>query len=82
MEANRDEIDIVILDIIFPDMSERETYDRLKGINPDIKVLLSSDYSINGHATQILERGCNGFIQKPFDVNDLSQKIRNILDKD
>jgi len=59
MEANRDEIDIVILDIILPDMSERETYDRLKGINPDIKVLLSSDYSINGHATQILERGYN-----------------------
>jgi DNA-binding NarL/FixJ family response regulator len=82
MEANRDETDIVILDIILPDMSERETYDRLKGINPDIEVLLSSDYSINGHATQILERGCNGFIQKPFDVNNLSQKIRNILDKD
>ena len=63
-------------------MRGRETYDRLKGINPDIKVLFSSGYSIKGHETQILERSGNGFIQKPFDVNNLSQKIRNILDKD
>ena len=82
MEANRDEIDIVILDMILPDMSERETYDRLKGINSDIKVLLSSDYSASHKARQYLDRGCNGFIQKLFDVNNLSQKIRNILDKD
>jgi CheY-like chemotaxis protein len=68
--------------MIMPEMSGRDTYDRLKGINPDIKVLLSSGDSINGHAMQILERGCNGLIQKPFDVNNLAQKIRNILDKD
>ena len=82
MEVNRDEEDVVILNMILPYMSGRETYDRLKGINPDIKVLFSSGYSINGHETQILERSCNGFIQKPFDVNNSSQKIRNILDKD
>ncbi|MBE9547683.1 MAG: PAS domain S-box protein [Proteobacteria bacterium] len=78
---NRDRIDIVILDMIMPEMGGGKTYDLLKGINPDIKVLLSSGYSINGQATEILERGCDGFIQKPFDLKNLSQKIRKILDK-
>jgi DNA-binding NarL/FixJ family response regulator len=55
--------------------------DELKEINPNIKVLLSSGYSIDGEATKILERGCNGFIQKPFDIKQLSKSIRAILDK-
>jgi signal transduction histidine kinase len=81
-KKNKDKIDVVILDMIMPDMGGGETYDRLKEINPDIKVLLSSGYSIDGQATEILERGCNGFIQKPYRRKELSQKIREILGKD
>ena len=81
-EKNKDKIDIVILDMIMPDISGGDTFDRLKEINSDIKVLLSSGYSIKGHATEILERGCDGFIQKPFNMKDLSQKLRQILDKE
>jgi len=54
---------------------------RMKEINPGVKVLLSSGYSIDGLATEILERGCNGFIQKPFNLEGLSKSIREILDK-
>jgi len=79
-EKNKDKIDIVILDMIMPEMGGRETYDRMKEINPDIKVLLSSGYSINGQASEILERGCDGFIQKPFNMKELSQGVREILD--
>ncbi|MBA7551511.1 Sensor kinase CckA [subsurface metagenome] len=79
--ANKDRVDMVILDIIMPDMGGGEAYDKLKRINPGIKVLLSSGYSIEGRATEILEQGCNGFIQKPFNMEQLSQKIREILDK-
>jgi PAS domain S-box-containing protein len=79
---NRDKVSMVILDMIMPDMGGGDTYDRLKEITPDIKVLLSSGYSINEKANEILERGCNGFIQKPFDLRDLSGKIRGILGKD
>ncbi|MCK4788700.1 MAG: PAS domain S-box protein [Desulfobacteraceae bacterium] len=74
-------IDLVILDMIMPDMGGGDTYDRLKEIAPDIKVLLSSGYSITGEATRILDRGCDGFIQKPFNTKQLSQKIRGVLDK-
>ena len=77
-----DDIDIVILDMVMPNMGGGKTYDRLKKIDPDIKVLLSSGYSINGEADKILKRGCNGFIQKPFNISLLSQKIRKILGKD
>ena len=80
-KANREKIDMVILDMIMPDMGGGETYDLLKEINPQIKVLLSSGYSIDGQAQEIMERGCNGFIQKPFDVKQLSAKMRKILGK-
>ncbi len=79
-KGNRDKINMVILDMIMPDMGGGEAYDRLKKINPDIKVLLSSGYSIDGQATEILKRGCDGFIQKPFNMRQLSQKIREISD--
>jgi len=73
--------DLTILDMIMPDMGGGETFDRLKEIAPDLKVLLSSGYNINGEAKEILARGCNGFIQKPFDIHALSLKIREVLDK-
>lgn len=80
-QKNQDDIDIVILDMTMPNISGSDTYDRMKEIKPDIKVLLSSGYSIDGQATDILNRGCNGFIQKPFTINKLSAAIRQILDK-
>jgi len=76
----QNDIDLVILDMIMPDMGGGKTYDELKKINPDIKVLLSSGYSISGEASEILERGCNDFIQKPFNMKQLSEKMRHILD--
>ena len=74
-------IDMVIMDMIMPGLGGGETFDRLKEIDPGIKVLLSSGYSINGQATKILDRGCDGFIQKPFNMQQLSEKIREILDR-
>ena len=71
----------MLLDVIMPEMGGGETYDRMKKMNPDIKVLLLSGYSIDGQAEEILQRGCNGFIQKPFNVSKLSQRMREILDQ-
>jgi PAS domain S-box-containing protein len=79
-EKHQNEIDLVILDMIMPDMGGSETFDNLKKIQPDVKVLLSSGYSINGRASEILERGCNGFIQKPFNLKQISRKIREVID--
>lgn len=76
---NRDDIALVILDMVMPGMSGGETYDRLKRMNPNLKVLLSSGYTIDGQAQEILNRGCNGFIQKPFNLEGLSRQIRDAL---
>ena len=67
--------------MVMPDMSGGKVYDELKKIDSDIKVLLSSGYSINGQASEILRRGCNGFIQKPFSIKELSGKLREILEE-
>ena len=72
-------IGMVILDMIMPEVSGSETYDRLKRLNPEVKVLLSSGYSINGMAEKLLDRGCNDFIQKPFTMKQLNKKVRKLL---
>jgi CheY-like chemotaxis protein len=79
-KENQEKIDMVILDMIMPDVGGKMAYEKLKEINPGIKVLLSSGYSVTGQAQEILDKGCNGFIQKPFNLKDLSLKLREILD--
>jgi PAS domain S-box-containing protein len=74
-------IDLVILDMIMPDMGGGDTYDRIKEIDPRVKVLLSSGYSIEGQAGEIMKRGCDGFIQKPFTATALYQKLKEIIAK-
>ena len=71
--------DLVTLDMIMPEMSGKETYERLKEVDPDVKVLLVSGYSMNQQVKELLDMGCNGFIQKPFDILQFSQKIREVL---
>ena len=80
MEGNH-AIDMVILDMVMPDMSGGEVYNRIKRIDSNVKVLLSSGYSIDGQAAEILKRGCEGFIQKPYSMEDFSKKIREVLNK-
>lgn len=77
----RDDIDLVLLDMIMPGMSGAETFDVLRSINPEIKVILLTGYSLDGQASKILKNGCNGFIQKPFRISNLSQMIRKVLGK-
>ena len=81
-KKNHDNIEMIILDTIMPEMGGDETYEKLKEINPGIKVLLSSGYGIDDQAVQILANDCDGFIQKPFNLEDLSKSTRAILDKD
>ena len=74
-----DDVDLVLLDMIMPGMEAGDTYDRLKSVNPAIKVLLSSGYSLDQNAGAIIARGCNGFIQKPFNMKILQEKIGEIM---
>ena len=77
----RGKIGLIILDMIMPGMDGEATYDSLRKINDDVRVILSSGYSKNEQAKAILEKGCQAFIQKPFSISDLSMTIRQVLDK-
>jgi signal transduction histidine kinase/CheY-like chemotaxis protein len=79
-KEKKDDIDIVILDMIMPDLSGKEVFHHLIKIDPKVKILLSSGYALDGRASELIDLGCNGFIQKPFNLTELSQKIRQILD--
>ncbi len=75
------DLDLVALDMIMPEMNGKDTYDALKKINPEVKVLLVSGYSQNKQIDELMDQGCHGFIQKPFDIVQLSQKLREVLEE-
>ena len=74
-----DGIDMVILDLIMPGMDGGKTFERIQQLRPTLPVLISSGYAIDGQASELLKKGASGFIQKPFNISELSQKIREVL---
>jgi len=68
-------VKLVIIDMIMPEMNGRELYTALKEIHPELRVLLSSGYTIDGQAQQLLQEGVQGFVQKPFTIKELTIAI-------
>ncbi|MBN1546254.1 MAG: response regulator [Syntrophaceae bacterium] len=77
--STKDEVDLVILDVIMPGMGGMETFEAIRALNPKVKVILSSGYSMNQIAKEIMDKGCRAFIQKPFNIETISQKVREVL---
>ncbi len=74
-----DEIDLVILDVVMPKMGGKETFERLKKINQDVKVLVSTGYNLEEKAADILDSGGKDFLQKPFELAELSVKLEKLI---
>ncbi len=79
-KEKKQKIDLIILDMIMPGLSGGTTFELLREIDPEVRVLLCSGYSIDGQAREILSKGCRGFLQKPFKFDELAQKIRESLE--
>lgn len=73
-------IDLVLLDMIMPEMGGKETFLAMRKINPEVKVLLSSGYSVDCDAQEILDKGAVGFMGKPFTQTELSKKVASALE--
>lgn len=75
----KNDINVVVLDMIMPGMDGLDVFIALKKLNPDIKVLLSTGYAIDENAQEMLRQGCKGYILKPYSVVDFSHKLREVL---
>jgi signal transduction histidine kinase/CheY-like chemotaxis protein len=74
------EIEIVVIDMVMPQMSGAELFAAMKAINPGVRVIVSSGYSHDQEGKRMLEHGCLGFLQKPYTAESLAQSIRSVLD--
>ena len=77
---NQREVKLVILDMKMP-YNGCTAFLRLKKINASVKVLIASGYANDEQISKLIELGCNGFIHKPFSINELSRKISGILNE-
>jgi CheY-like chemotaxis protein len=77
----REEVDLVILDMVMPGMSGSEVFEALLRLNPRTRVLLSSGYTQEGAAGELLRKGARGFLQKPYLITELTAKVREVLEQ-
>ncbi len=75
---NQDKVDLVILDMVMP-YNGGHTFEKLKKLNPDLKIIVISGYTKDYGISDLEKQGCMGFLQKPFDAKALSQKITDAL---
>ena len=74
----KNKVAFVLLDMLMPDMNGFQIYHRLKKIQPNIKIILTSGHAVCKSEGQSESLGFDGFIQKPFNLKQLSEKIENI----
>ncbi len=72
-------IDLVLMDMIMPGISGGEAIDALLEINPSVRIVLASGYSLNGLAGDIMRRGCRAFLQKPYNMGELSRTVTQVM---
>lgn len=75
------DISLVILDLIMPEMGGRRCFEELLKINPDVRVLIVSGYTSGGTEKDARELGARGFVGKPYDLSELLETIRHVLDQ-
>jgi len=73
--------DLVVIDLVMPELSGREVYEQIRSHGYEGRTLIASGYSVNETAQEMLDRGADGFIQKPYRVTELAHKVREILDR-
>ncbi|RLB91298.1 MAG: hybrid sensor histidine kinase/response regulator [Deltaproteobacteria bacterium] len=80
-KAHKDQISLVVLDLIMPVMDGKQAFAHIKAIKNDTKFIMTTGYTVDEKLEDILHQGYHGFIQKPFSLHEFSRVIRTILDK-
>ena len=79
LQQNKDEIDVAILDLNMPVMDGKAAYEKMIEIKPDLKVLVASGYTLDSNVEALLQKGAHGFIQKPYSLENIASKIKQIM---
>ena len=74
-----DDIDVIILDLVMPDLNGTAVFHELKTIDPDVQVILASGFGKNQAVDKLLEQGVLKFLSKPFNIRELTEALRDIL---
>ncbi len=80
-KANQDRIHLLITDLVMPKLSGREMAERLTAFLPDLRILFMSGYTEDMILRQGVEAARADFLHKPFNLNELTSKVREILDR-
>ena len=70
------DIDLVLMDMKLPDMGGMEVTQHIKKINPNIKVIAQTAYAMSNDREKFTKEGCDGYIEKPYDINKLFRTIQ------
>lgn len=76
---NHNQYDLIVLDMIMPELNGKDTYFGMKGVQKDLNVIISSGYAMDGEVQKVLNAGAHSFIQKPFRLDELSKKIAKAI---
>jgi len=79
LTSAKERMDLVILDLVMPRMNGRQTFEKIRALDPDIKVVVSSGFSREEEIEKMMQQGCDGYILKPFDMSTLSKKLDAVL---
>jgi signal transduction histidine kinase/ActR/RegA family two-component response regulator len=79
VEQNKDDLDVVILDLNMPVMGGRAAFEKIMELKPDLKVLVASGYALDNSVEEMLQRGAHGYIQKPYSLDNIAAKIRQAM---
>jgi PAS domain S-box-containing protein len=76
------DIDLVIVDMVMPNLGGRECFLQIKAMNPEVRAVLSTGFSMDGAVQEIMKEGITGFIQKPYRLEQLSRVVAKSMGRD
>jgi len=79
-KIHKNEIDLIVLDLVMPEMDGKQAFSEIKTLQPDARILFSTGHAVDDTIEGFLNQGCHGFIQKPFSLNEFAITLRKILD--
>ena len=77
----QNDIALVLMDFIMPEMGGKECMEKLLAIDPNVKIVIASGYTLDSDTREAFQKGAKGFLEKPFRINEVQRMVRRVLDE-